>query len=95
MEHMINLGIALALGLLVAVSGLADVDAITLSLANMVRTDLPAEVAARAILLATLVNTLVKGVLVFVIAGGSMARHFAPGLILATGIGSLLLLQVA
>jgi len=62
----------------------------------MARTDLPAEVAARAILLATLVNTLVKGILVFVIAGGSMAKHFAPGLILimAAGIGSLFLLQV-
>jgi len=83
--------------LLAAISGLADVDAITLSLANMARTDLPVEVAARAILLATLVNTLVKGILVFAIAGGSMARHFAPGLILilVTGIGSLFLLQAA
>jgi len=83
--------------LLAAVSGLADVDAITLSLANMAHADLAADVASRAILLATLVNTLVKGILVFVIAGGSMAKHFAPGLILmlATGVGSLFLLHAA
>jgi len=81
--------------LLATVSGLADVDAITLSLANMAHADLAADVASRAILLATLVNTLVKGILVFVIAGSSMAKHFAPGLILmlATGVGSLFLLQ--
>jgi uncharacterized membrane protein (DUF4010 family) len=79
--------------LLAAVSGLADVDAITLSLANMARTDLAADVATRAILLAALINTLVKGLMIFVIAGGRMARCFAPGLvlILATGIGSLFL----
>lgn len=81
--------------LLAAVSGLADVDAITLSLASMARADLAADVASRAILLAALVNTLVKGLLVFFIAGGSMAKHFAPGLVLmlATGAGSLYLLE--
>ncbi len=81
--------------LLAAISGLADVDAITLSLANMARADLAADVASRAILLATLVNTLVKGILVFVIAGGSMAKHFAPGLVLtlAAGAGGLYLMQ--
>lgn len=73
--------------LLATVSGLADVDAITLSLANMSRTDLAPEVASRAILLAALVNTLVKGTLVFAIAGGSMARHFAPGLALIVAAG--------
>ncbi len=80
--------------LLAAVSGLADVDAITLSLASMARTDLSVDVASRAILLAALVNTLVKGMLVFFIAGGNMARYFAPGLVLivVTGIGSLYLL---
>ncbi|TCK18697.1 uncharacterized membrane protein (DUF4010 family) [Thiogranum longum] len=83
--------------LLAAISGLADVDAITLSLANMARADLAADVASRAILLATLVNTLVKGILVFVIAGGSMAKHFAPGLVLtlAAGAGGLYLIQAA
>jgi uncharacterized membrane protein (DUF4010 family) len=83
--------------LLAALSGLADVDAITLSLANMARADLAADVASRAILLAALVNTLVKGILVFVIAGGSMAKHFAPGLVLmlVAGAGSLFLLQAA
>ncbi len=74
--------------LLAAVSGLADVDAITLSLASMARTDLAPELAARAILLAALVNTLVKGMLVFSIAGSSMSRHFAPGLLLILAAGA-------
>ena len=81
--------------LLAAVSGLADVDAITLSLASMARADLAADVASRAILLAALVNTLVKGLLVFFIAGNKMAKYFAPGLVLMliTGMAGLLLLQ--
>ena len=80
--------------LLAAVSGLADVDAISLSLARMARTDLATELAARAILLAALVNTLVKGLLVFFIAGGDMARSFAPGLVLMllTGAAGMFLI---
>lgn len=80
--------------LLAVVSGLADVDAISLSLAHMARTDLAVEVAARAILVAALVNTLVKGLLVFFIAGGAMARSFAPGLVLMllAGVAGLFLI---
>lgn len=56
-------------------SGLTDVDAITLSLSRMAETDLPEAVALRGILLAALANTAVKGVMVAVICGGAMARE--------------------
>jgi len=63
--------------LLAAASGIADVDAITLSLAGMVPGTLLAGVAAYGIVIAALVNTTVKGLLVVFIAGGSMARRTA------------------
>ncbi|MFO7799960.1 MAG: DUF4010 domain-containing protein, partial [Rhodohalobacter sp.] len=43
------------------VSGLMDVDAITLSLSKMSADDLQEEVAVMAIILASITNTLVKG----------------------------------
>ncbi len=78
--------------LLAFVSGIGDVDAITLSMARMSTQDLPAEVAERAILIATLTNTLMKGVLVITIAGGEMARSFLPGLVLVLAVGGVFLL---
>ncbi|MFP4561405.1 MAG: MgtC/SapB family protein [Thiohalorhabdus sp.] len=74
--------------LLAAVSGLTDVDAITLSLSRMARGDMEAEVAARAILLAAAVNTLVKGGLVVAIAGRGMGGPVAAafGVVLAGGL---------
>jgi uncharacterized membrane protein (DUF4010 family) len=66
---------------LAAVSGIADVDAITLTLARLGGVDLATETAAVAILLATTMNTLAKVVLAWV-AGGR-----APGLRLASGAG--------
>jgi uncharacterized membrane protein (DUF4010 family) len=63
--------------LLAAASGIADVDAITLSLAGMVPGTLLGGVAAYGIVIAALVNTTVKGLLVVFIAGGSMARRTA------------------
>jgi len=54
-----------------AVSGLADVDAITLSLARMAQTDITPQVAALGIAIAAAVNSLVKVGLVF--ATGTMA----------------------
>lgn len=55
--------------LLALVSGITDVDAITLSLSQLSHKELALEVAARAILLAGLVNSLVKGLLALVIGG--------------------------
>ena len=55
--------------LLALVSGITDVDAITLSLSQLAQKELALEVAARGILLAGLVNSLVKGMLALVIGG--------------------------
>lgn len=54
---------------LAGISGIADVDAITLSLARMARDSLADEVVVRATVLAAMVNTAVKGVLAAAIAG--------------------------
>lgn len=51
------------------VSGLMDVDAITLSLSRSAKYDLGAEVAAMGIVLAAATNTLVKGIIFAFIAG--------------------------
>jgi uncharacterized membrane protein (DUF4010 family) len=64
-------------------SGLADVDAITLSVAELSRTgDLSLSVGARAIVLAAMSNTVVKGGIV--LSGGSRALRLAllPGFVL-------------
>jgi uncharacterized membrane protein (DUF4010 family) len=76
-------------------SGLADVDAITLSMSELSNSgSLGYGVAARAIVLATMSNTVVKGSIV--LTGGSKAlrRAFVPGfvLILITGVGLSFLL---
>lgn len=55
--------------LLALVSGITDVDAITLSLSQLAHKDLLLDVAARSILLAGLVNSLVKGLLELIIGG--------------------------
>jgi uncharacterized membrane protein (DUF4010 family) len=68
-------------------SGLADVDAVTLSLATMARVELPREVAANGIVLATVVNTLTKGVLAMAIGGVGMGRRVLPPLVLTLAVG--------
>jgi uncharacterized membrane protein (DUF4010 family) len=73
---------------LAAISGLTDVDAITLSLARMANGDLPGEVAAGAVLLAAGVNTAVKAGMVAVIGGGRMAALVAAALTLALAAGA-------
>lgn len=65
------------------VSGLADVDAITLSLAQLSNTGgLELEVAAQAIVLATVANTLAKGIMVLIGGAISLKRSILPGTIL-------------
>jgi uncharacterized membrane protein (DUF4010 family) len=49
--------------ILSVVSGLMDVDAITLSLSKMATGELPEKVAATAIVLATITNTIIKGLM--------------------------------
>jgi uncharacterized membrane protein (DUF4010 family) len=75
-------------------SGLADVDAITLSMAELSNQgSLARETAARAIVLATMSNTVVKGGIVLTSGSVALRRAMLPGfiLILVTGIGLALL----
>lgn len=72
--------------LLSAISGITDVDAVSLSLAQATKTDLPLSVGARGILIAAMVNTIVKAILAASIGGWKLARWCATIL-----LGALLL----
>lgn len=75
---------------LAAVSGLADVDAITLSAARLAREGLTAEIAGNAIVIAALANTAMKALLYASIAkrGGRLVLG-AAGAVLASGSAAL------
>jgi uncharacterized membrane protein (DUF4010 family) len=64
--------------LLAAVSGLADVDAVSLSLAHMAWNDVPLTTATRAIIIAVGTNTMVKMLLVVLLGGWTLARWVVP-----------------
>lgn len=64
--------------LVALLSGLTDVDAITLSLSNSARTDLSEMVAVRGIFLAALSNSLVKAGLILFIGGRALALMTLP-----------------
>lgn len=66
-------------------SGLADVDAITLSMAELSKEDLDLLTAARAIVLAATSNTVVKGAIVLSTGSKSLRKVLLPGLILILG----------
>ena len=71
-------------------SGLADVDAITLSMSELsLSGGLELTTAARAIVLAAMSNTVVKGGIVLLSGGPELRRVLLPGflLILVTGVG--------
>jgi uncharacterized membrane protein (DUF4010 family) len=72
-----------------ALAGLADVDAITLSLADLHRTGSLIGPAAPAITLAALVNTLTKGTIATVLGGKALGRGVLPGLVLTVTLGLL------
>jgi uncharacterized membrane protein (DUF4010 family) len=77
------------------VAGLTDVDAITLSMAELSNTGgLPMDTAARAIVLAAMSNTVVKGGIVLSSGSSALRKAVLPGLVvmLATGIGATFLL---
>jgi uncharacterized membrane protein (DUF4010 family) len=63
---------------LAAVSGLADVDAVSLSLAQMARNDVPLTTATRAIIIAVGTNTMVKMLLAVLLGGWTLARWVVP-----------------
>ncbi len=75
-------------------SGLTDVDAITLSLANSARTDLAEQVAVRGIFLAALSNSLIKGGLIIFIGRRALAILTLPFMLsgLLAGLAVLWLL---
>ena len=85
-------GVYLAAGL----AGLTDVDAITLSMANLSKSTLSESTAAVAILIAVVVNTIVKAGIAWMLGAAALRRYTMPGfgLVLLTGtilIGWLLL----
>lgn len=56
-----------------AISGISDVDAITLSVARLARGEVGSTVAVQAIVIAACVNTLIKGLIVSVVCRSTMA----------------------
>jgi uncharacterized membrane protein (DUF4010 family) len=73
------------------ISGLVDVDAITLTLAQLSRSGaLSDTVAAQAIVLATVANTIVKGGIVLVGSALPLKRAILPGLVLVLATAILL-----
>jgi len=72
-----------------ALAGTTDVDAITLSMANLAKGAVSENVAAAAILIAVLVNTVVKAGIAIALGAPSMRRYTLPGfgLVFATGLG--------
>lgn len=80
--------------LLSALSGLSDVDPITLSLSRMVPADLGLRTAAHGIVIAAMVNTVVKGALVAFVARGTMGRRVAAAFAATLGVGLLSLVVV-
>lgn len=76
------------------ISGLADVDAITLSVSHMTRDDLVVRIATYAIFIAAIVNTLVKGFLFNGIAGFRAGYKVLLILILVILIGAIPLLVI-
>lgn len=77
-----------------ALSGISDVDAITLSISRMTNEDLAYSVATNGIIIAASVNTLVKGLLVTFIGDRAMAWRVMAVLLstIVAGIAALLLL---
>ncbi len=73
-------------------SGLADVDAITLSLARAARGELDPGVASRGIALAALSNSLVKAGLVVLVGGKRLALQTLPFSLAGLLVGALLIL---
>ncbi len=74
--------------LLGVVSGVMDVDAVTLSLARSTGPDLAARVAAWGILLAAMTNTLVKGGLALAIGGRALGLRMGGTMVAAVAAGA-------
>jgi uncharacterized membrane protein (DUF4010 family) len=70
------------------IAGITDVDAITLSMARMAREGGGEQLAARAIIIAAVTNTLIKGGMVVALGSRELARRVAPAalIILLSGL---------
>lgn len=75
--------------ILAAVSGIADVDPINLSLSGMSRDGLALNVAMLGITIAAIVNSLLKGVMAAVIGGRNLALQATLPLWIAAALGGL------
>ena len=75
------------------IAGLTDVDAITLSMAEAAKSG-PAQIAVTAIVIASLVNTLVKAGIAYFFAGMQLARPllWATSVMLVAGLATALVL---
>jgi uncharacterized membrane protein (DUF4010 family) len=80
--------------LLSAISGIADVDAISLGLARRAEQGLDLEVAARCIVVAAIANSLGKAALALYIARGPMGLRMLLGLLAASTVGAAALMLV-
>ncbi len=80
-----------------ALSGISDVDAVSLSLAQATKGNLPLSVGAMGILIAAMVNTVVKAVLATLIGGWKLARWCASILMFAllTSLAATLITNVS
>jgi uncharacterized membrane protein (DUF4010 family) len=78
---------------LAALSGLADVDTVSIALARSVNQDLALETAQQAIFLAVVMNTLVKIALAWWIGGRQLAQWCGAFLLMSLGVSTLLLLM--
>jgi uncharacterized membrane protein (DUF4010 family) len=76
-------------------AGLADVDAITLSLTELHRSGTDASVAAAGITLAAVTNTLVKGGMAVIAGGGALGRRVGVALLIVLISGGVALLLAA
>ena len=73
--------------MLATASGVADVDAITLSLARMSQDDLAVRTAITGIVIAAAVNGLVKGGMATIIGGREVGVHVGVPLLLSAVVG--------
>lgn len=75
---------------LAALSGIADVDAITLSLSRMSTENFPATVASTGIIIAVAANSLSKGMLAAIIGGRGFGLRVAVPLLISAALGLLI-----
>jgi len=77
-----------------AISGLADVDAISISMARMARQTIGPELAAQAILIAVAVNTLVKSMLAAWVGGYRLGWRVGAVSVVGVVVGAVAALQL-